>query len=117
MSLFSRRKDYSVCRMCKVHFEPVTGWEAEHWPDLCETHRREPRDRHIRKQMVLGWAAENWEALEPQAKEAREKQAAAFQAAAQGSLAAMAQQSMQQQAMANQSNIMSLMGLAGPRGF
>ena len=54
--------NHSVCSECGVHFEPVTGSEAR-WGNLCSTHRKPVKERDLKKDEVINWAANNWERL------------------------------------------------------
>ena len=61
------RKPYSVCAECKVHFEPApTSRHAE----LCPQHRKPVVEREDRIAIVVDWAKQHWESLEPQALQA-----------------------------------------------
>lgn len=60
------RNQHHICRECRCHFEP--------WPegvreptDLCGTCRAPVIARADRIAVVLEWARQNWESLEPQA--------------------------------------------------
>ena len=53
---------HSVCSICEVHFEPVTGYEAR-WGNLCSLHRKPIRERDEKKDAVMAWASINWEEL------------------------------------------------------
>lgn len=53
-------KNHSVCKVCGVHFEPVSGYEAE-WGDLCQVHRKPVMELALKKRSVMRWADANWE--------------------------------------------------------
>lgn len=53
---------HSICSVCGVHFEPVTGYEAR-WGHLCATHRQPVMERDLKKDRVIAWATSNWERL------------------------------------------------------
>lgn len=64
MKLFCK---HSVCAECKVLFEPpAPGTIDRMWPNLCEAHRKAPRDKWQRVQTVKNWAEFNFERLEKQ---------------------------------------------------
>ena len=65
MNIFKRNKPptYTVCKECGVHFEPVTGFESR-WGDYCHEHRAKVMTRDLKKERVLGWAAQNIDFLE-----------------------------------------------------
>ena len=66
-------KKYNVCSECKVHFEPITGYEAK-WGNLCATHRGPVMALAARRQAVIDWAGSRWEKLEPQMLEETQKE-------------------------------------------
>ncbi len=70
---FLRCAPYSICRICKVHFEPVPEHESA-WNDLCEQHRRPLIDEYRRKEAVAEWARKHWVKLEPVMRELEEKE-------------------------------------------
>ena len=82
-------KNYSVCSECKVHFEPVTGYEAR-WGNLCSVHRKPVREHEQRYETVIQWARVNWEKLEPQMQEEVKNSAGIFSAAMQAQFNTMA---------------------------
>lgn len=55
-----RKKNYSVCSVCGVHFEPAIGYEAR-WGHLCSNHRKDVMIRDQKKESAMNWAEENWE--------------------------------------------------------
>jgi hypothetical protein len=83
MKFFNRP---SVCRICRVHFEPLTDWEAQYWPDLCDTHRKGPRELHLRQHAVVTWATMNWQRLEVDMLKEREAERAKWSEAQQAGL-------------------------------
>jgi hypothetical protein len=52
------KKNYSVCRECGVHFEPVTGADAR-WGYLCATHRAPVRKIDLEHDAVMAWVKDN----------------------------------------------------------
>jgi hypothetical protein len=52
------KKNYSVCRKCGVHFEPVTGADAR-WGYLCATHRDPLKKYDLEHDAVMAWAKDN----------------------------------------------------------
>jgi len=52
------KKNYSVCRECGVHFEPVTGADAR-WGYLCATHRAPAIKDDFERDAVMAWTKDN----------------------------------------------------------
>ena len=52
------KKKYSVCQICGVHFEPVTGADAR-WGYLCATHRAPLKKHDLEHDAVMAWAKDN----------------------------------------------------------
>jgi len=52
------KKKYSVCQICGVHFEPITGTDAR-WGYLCATHRAPARKDDLEHDAVMAWAKDN----------------------------------------------------------
>jgi len=52
------KKKYSVCQICGVHFEPVTGTDAR-WGYLCATHRAPLKKYDLEHDAVMAWAKDN----------------------------------------------------------
>ena len=52
----------SVCKTCKVLFEPATGYEAK-WGDLCPAHRRPVIEEFERVEAIVSWAKANTKAV------------------------------------------------------
>ena len=100
-------KPFSVCQQCKVHFEPAPH---ERHAELCPAHRKPVVDREDRIMLVLDWAKQHWEELEPKAMEEYNKRTYASQAAL---------QQMYNQAMnaPSGSGIANLMSGLNPLGF
>lgn len=92
MSFWNRKKDYSVCEQCGVHFEPVRDSD---FPNLCSVHRKEPEELRQRELAVINWAVANWRRLEDQMKNEHDALYAAYNAncAAQMQAMSAAQQS------------------------
>ena len=70
-----RTKPHSVCKECRVHFEPTFG--GRH-PELCPTHRKPVVELEDRILLVCEWAKANWEKLEPDAKKWKEERNARY---------------------------------------
>lgn len=101
MNLFCKK--YSVCKECKVHFDPAP---SERHAELCPAHRKPVVELEDRILLVVEWAKRNWEKLEPDAlkEEAeRRKNIATYCAAAYS----------QQMAMPSRSGVGDLMGVFG----
>ena len=71
--------NYSVCAACKVHFEPVTGYEAQ-WGQYCAEHRKPIIEDHQRTERIMSWARQNLDRLEPMMQEDAAKSGAALAA-------------------------------------
>ncbi len=63
---FFCREHFTICRECRVHFEPYPDGYGEPF-DLCPVHREPAMALLCRRRTVEVWAANNWEKLEPQA--------------------------------------------------
>lgn len=70
MQLFKPK--YTVCSVCGVHFEPVSGYEVR-WGNLCAIHRVSVKQQDERKDAVISWATANWVRLEKMMKEEYDK--------------------------------------------
>jgi len=65
-------RPYSICKECRVHFEPAVGVDSQ-WGDLCLTHRKPLIDAVRREANILQWARQNLDKLEPMMLEETQK--------------------------------------------
>lgn len=56
--------EMKLCEQCRHYFK--LGYETT-WPNLCQICGKPHRERAAREEIVVKWARQNWEKLEPRA--------------------------------------------------
>lgn len=57
------KQNYTTCKECGVHFEPLTNAYDSRWKHLCSVHREPVKQKLLMKDAALCWAEYNWERI------------------------------------------------------